>query len=259
MVFAAATEWRETMEQLETIRTYWNTRADGYSRSVMEEIAEAGNDGSYWTTLIDAYLPQTDHPKILDLGCGPGFFTMLLGQRGCQMTAFDYSDEMLRQAELNAASVGVNAVFVQGDAQMLPFADESFDMIVTRNLTWNLQQPEKAYKEWLRVLKAGGCLLNYDGNYYLHYYDEEYRKEYEIRQMHHGDEHKYIGDVDVNIINQVARDLPLSRQKRPQWDMNLLLEMGARRLETEVDRATFQDENGKDHQVIDHFMIYAVK
>ena len=95
------------------------------------------------------------------------------------------------------------------------------------------------------MLKPGGCLLNYDGNYYLHYYDEEYRKEYEIRQMHHGDEHKYIGNVDVNIINQVARDLPLSRQKRPQWDMNLLLEMGARRLETEVDRATFQDENGK--------------
>ena len=77
--------------------------------------------------------------------------------------------------------------------------------------------------------------------------------------MHHGDEHKYIENVDVNIINQVARDLPLSREKRPQWDMNLLLEMGARRLETEVDRATFQDENGKDHQVIDHFMIYAVK
>ena len=121
MVFAAATEWRETMEQLETIRTYWNTRADGYSRSVMEEIAEAGNDGSYWTTLIDAYLPQTDHPKILDLGCGPGFFTMLLGQKGCQMTAFDYSDGMLAQAKQNAASVGVTAEFVQGDAQDLPF------------------------------------------------------------------------------------------------------------------------------------------
>ena len=175
------------------------------------------------------------------------------------MTAFDYSDKMLAQAKQNAASVGVTAEFVQGDAQNLPFEDETFDMIVTRNLTWNLEHPEKAYKEWLRVLKPGGCLLNYDGNYYLHYYDEEYRKEYEIRQMHHGDEHKYIGNVDVNIINQVARDLPLSRQKRPQWDMNLLLEMGARRLETEVDRVTFQDENGKDHQVIDHFMIYAVK
>jgi len=132
-------------------------------------------------------------------------------------------------------------------------------MIVTRNLTWNLEHPEKAYREWLRVLKKGGCILNYDGNYYLHYYDEEYRQEYEIRQIHHGDEHKYIENVDVNIINNVARDLPLSREKRPQWDINLLLEMGVKGLETEVDRSRFEDEHGKDHQVIDHFMIYAVK
>ena len=65
--------------------------------------------------------------------------------------------------------------------------------------------------------------------------------------------------MDVNIINNVARDLPLSREKRPQWDINLLLEMGIKGLETEVDRSRFEDEHGKDHQVIDHFMIYAVK
>lgn len=169
------------------------------------------------------------------------------------MTAFDYSDGMLNQAKQNAASAGVTAEFVQGDAQKLPFEDETFDMIVTRNLTWNLEHPEKAYREWLRVLKKGGCILNYDGNYYLHYYDEEYRQEYEIRQIHHGDEHKYIENVDVNIINNVARDLPLSREKRPQWDINLLLEMGVKGLETEVDRSRFEDEHGKDHQVIDSF------
>ena len=247
------------MNQLETIRSYWNTRANGYSRSVMEEMEDAQKAGSYWETLLNQALPKTEHPKVLDLGCGPGFFTMLLGQRGCQMTAFDYSDEMLNQARKNVASVGVEATFVQGDAQNLPFKDDSFDMIVTRNLTWNLEHPEKAYKEWLRVLKKGGCLLNYDGNYYLHYYDAEYRQEYEIRQIHHGDEHKYIENVDVNIINDVARDLPLSREKRPQWDINLLLEMGMQRIETEVDRSTFKDELGQPHQVIDHFMIYAVK
>ena len=185
------------MEQLETIRSYWNTRADGYSKSVMEEMEDAQKEGTYWKTLLDKYLPKADNPKVLDLGCGPGFFTMMLGQRGCQMTAFDYSDGMLNQAKQNAASAGVTAEFVQGDAQKLPFEDETFDMIVTRNLTWN--------------------------------------------------------------INNVARDLPLSREKRPQWDINLLLEMGVKGLETEVDRSRFEDEHGKDYQVIDHFMIYAVK
>lgn len=146
------------MKQLETIRSYWNTRADGYSKSVMEEMEDAQKEGTYWKTLLDTYLPKEDNSKVLDLGCGPGFFTMLLGQKGCQMTAFDYSDGMLAQAKQNAASVGVTAEFVQGDAQDLPFEDETFDMIVTRNLTWNLEQPEKAYKEWLRVLKpAAAC------------------------------------------------------------------------------------------------------
>ena len=41
--------------------------------------------------------------------------------------------------------------------------------------------------------------------------------------------------------------LPLSREKRPQWDINLLLEMGVKGLETEVDRSRFEDEHGKDH------------
>ena len=104
------------MEQLETIRSYWNTRADGYSKSVMEEMEDAQKEGTYWKILLDTYLPKGDNPKVLDLGCGPGFFTMLLGQKDCQMTAFDYSDKMLAQAKQNAASVGVTAEFVQGDA-----------------------------------------------------------------------------------------------------------------------------------------------
>ena len=79
------------MEQLETIRSYWNTRADGYSKSVMEEMEDAQKEGTYWKILLDTYLPKGDNPKVLDLGCGPGFFTMLLGQKDCQMTAFDYS------------------------------------------------------------------------------------------------------------------------------------------------------------------------
>ena len=62
------------MEQLETIRSYWNTRADGYSKSVMEEMEDAQKEGTYWKILLDTYLPKGDNPKVLDLGCGPGFF-----------------------------------------------------------------------------------------------------------------------------------------------------------------------------------------
>ena len=66
----------------------------------------------------------------------------------------------------------------------IAFADETFDAVVSRNLTWNLEDPEQAYKEWMRVLKKGGILLNYDANWYHHLFDAEKREEYEKdRQM----------------------------------------------------------------------------
>ena len=45
------------------------------------------------------------------------------------------------------------------DAQALEFEDESFDVIISRNLTWNLEKPWQAYREWYRVLKPGGHIM----------------------------------------------------------------------------------------------------
>ena len=43
--------------------------------------------------------------------------------------------------------------WLQMDAQNLDFPDQTFDAVVSRNLTWNLENPTRAYQEWLRVLK----------------------------------------------------------------------------------------------------------
>ena len=50
------------------------------------------------------------------------------------------------------------------NAEALCFEDSSFDIVISRNLTWNLPDPDKAYAEWTRILKSGGLLLNYDAN-----------------------------------------------------------------------------------------------
>ena len=243
--------------QNDKIKEYWEGEAGIYSEGIKAELKSETAEN--WKNLILEYAPEKEHLEVLDVGCGPGFFEIMLGKEGHHVTGIDITENMIHEAKENVKAAGLSADLMTMDCHNLNFPDETFDMIICRNITWTLDDPQKAYKEWLRVLKKGGCILNYDGNYYLHYYDEEYRQEYEIRQIHHGDEHKYIENVDVNIINNVARDLPLSREKRPQWDINLLLEMGVKGLETEVDRSRFEDEHGKDHQVIDHFMIYAVK
>ena len=55
----------------------------------------------------------------------------------------------------------------------------SFDVIVNRNVTWTLENPKDAYKEWMRVLKPGGSLIIFDACWYLWNYDKDLEKSIE--------------------------------------------------------------------------------
>lgn len=105
---------------------------------------------------------------------------MILSEAGYTVTAVDYTEEMLEKAKENLGKYtkyGLERVTLQRmDAQNLEFADETFDVVISRNLTWNLEKPEQAYQEWMRVLKPGGVLLNFDANWYGYLYDEEKKK-----------------------------------------------------------------------------------
>ena len=90
---------------------------------------------------------------VLDIGTGPGFFAIILAEMGFAATAVDYTDSMLDKARANAGKWRDQICFRKMNAEELTFAPESFDVIVSRNLTWNLHDPKKAYQSWERVLK----------------------------------------------------------------------------------------------------------
>ena len=73
--------------------------------------------------------------------------------------------EMVVNAKKLAKEEQVEPTFLVMDAEKLEFEDASFDMVISRNLTWTLPHAEEAYQEWKRVLKPGGILLNFDANY----------------------------------------------------------------------------------------------
>ena len=85
--------------------------------------------------------------KILDIGTGPGFFAIILAQAGYQVTAVDYTEEMLKEARHNAGELAEKIQWLQMDAQNLDFPDQTFDAVVSRNLTWNLENPTRAYQD----------------------------------------------------------------------------------------------------------------
>lgn len=207
---------------LSQIEQYWTGRAEGYSEVNRHEFA-TGQD-QVWFQEIRNHLPKEKNLKILDVGTGPGFFAILLARQGYEVTAVDYTDAMLRQAKQNAGALAEQIHFQRMDAQNLAFPDGTFDVVISRNLTWNLEEPEKAYAEWMRVLKEGGKLLNFDANWYHHLFDEEKRRRYEedrgkveALQM----EDHYTG-TDIDAMEEIARQVPMSRIMRPAWDMQVL-------------------------------------
>jgi ubiquinone/menaquinone biosynthesis C-methylase UbiE len=223
------------MKELGAIGNYWNTRAEGYSLSVNAELD--GEEEAFWEGVLRQAAPiakDGENLRCLDVGCGPGFFSILLAEQGWNVTAVDYSEGMLEKARANFATRGVTVTPLRGDAQHLPFADGAFDFIVSRNLVWNLEEPRAAYGEWFRLLGPGGRLLVADANHYLSYYDEAYREA--ASGTIDADKHKYMLGVDPAPINEIARDLPLSRVRRPDWDVGACLAIGFNQVSVQVGR-----------------------
>lgn len=226
------------MTRLDDIGGYWTLRAEGYSEDIAESI-DSGRS-NHWLNIMKEQFEDDRKLKVLDIGTGPGFFPIVLGREGHDITAIDYSPGMLEQAAENCRKYGVEAKLMRMDAQHLEFEDGQFDLVVSRNVVWNLEDPLGAYREWLRVVKDGGKLMIFDGNHYLHLYDREFR---EAGGGKDAEKHPCIRGVDPTIIRDIAKELPLSRERRPQWDLDNLIELGVQKVLIETDgRDSFRIE-----------------
>ena len=104
-----------------------------------------------------AFALDGDKPlKILEIGCGPGALAGALHRwyPKAEITGVDLDSELIRFAGEHEKGV----VFKEGDATSLPFDDESFDAVASDTVCEHID-PEKFYKEQLRVLKKGGTCL----------------------------------------------------------------------------------------------------
>lgn len=99
--------------------------------------------------------------KILDLGCGDGFYLHLLSELGnYELTAIDNNSKAISLAKKYLGKARAkNIRFKKGDVCKLPFKDSSFDKMIASELLEHLDDESGALKEWLRVLKKGGVLV----------------------------------------------------------------------------------------------------
>ncbi|HWG18495.1 MAG TPA: class I SAM-dependent methyltransferase [Acidobacteriaceae bacterium] len=96
--------------------------------------------------------------RVLDIATGTGNLAIPLARSGCIVTGVDIAPNLLEQARARAAAEGLTAQFDEGDAEALPYADASFDAVVTMFGAMFAPRPELVASEIARVLKPGGLL-----------------------------------------------------------------------------------------------------
>lgn len=216
---------RHPDDEKQRIVNYWSKRSHDFSDQRLRE--QHGEIGKIWVEEITKHMPRGKESLILDVGCGTGFFCLLLSELGYETVGVDLTEHMILHAREMARLQNSNASFAIMDAENLELPSNVFDMVLTRNLTWTLPHPEKAYAEWHRVLRKGGVLLNFDADYG----HDPANKDAELLPPEHA--HHYVGRDMMKECDAIKAELYISEKHRPQWDMNLLRETGWKNVEVD--------------------------
>ena len=228
------------------IEKYWDKRSEDFSRVRRMEIESA--NFLEWNKIIKKHLPAGENLKVLDVGTGAGFFAVLFSKLGCNVTGVDMSSKMLIEAEKNIAAFNCHADFFRMNAQELNFTDETFDIVISRNLTWTLPDAMQAYKEWCRVLKRGGVLMNFDSDYGdKNFTDNETCAKGKV------------ADEMLIECNEIKNSLRISTHNRPRWDVELLEKLGLKVKSDEDIAPLVQKDKKLDYDLVPLFGIYALK
>ncbi len=138
-----------------TVREYWCWRSATFDVRAAQQ--------PEWWDIFQLAVGRDRTCRILDVGTGTGFLALGLAKAGHRVTGIDLSAGMVARARLNAARNDLGIDLLVADAERPPFRQESFDVIVSRNLLWTLCEPENALRRWHALLRPGGRVVLSDG------------------------------------------------------------------------------------------------
>src|SRR4051812_6471103 len=148
----------EQTEQQEQARKLWSS---GDYASAMHTIATVG------PRAVEA-ADVSDDDVVLDVACGNGNATIPAAQTGATVTGIDLTPSLLEAGKAAAKEAGVEIEWIEGDAQKLPFDDDSFDVVLSVFGCMFVPDQRAEAREIARVLKPGGrmavCAWTPEGN-----------------------------------------------------------------------------------------------
>lgn len=145
---------------------------DATTQRLIDRLESRAKDVVF-SRLFDQYITKLDFPesgRVLEVGCGTGAMTRaLVRKKGCpgNVIGVDQSAAFIEAARRFAMAEGVGELveFNVGDTHDLDFEDESFDVVIAHTLISHVTDPELVMKELARVIRKGGSLVIFDGDY----------------------------------------------------------------------------------------------
>ena len=131
-------------------KDFWGKNAGRYDRFMRK-------DGAAYEMMYEMIQPVVRHKTVLELATGTGLIAKHIVNAAALVEATDASAEMIAEAKRDNHSAKLH--FSVQDMFRLPYANQSFDVVIVSNALHIVPQPEKALAEIRRVLKDGGVLI----------------------------------------------------------------------------------------------------
>jgi ubiquinone/menaquinone biosynthesis C-methylase UbiE len=144
-------------------RSHQTVVADQYGDRAAAYVASATHASGADLDQVEALAQSMPQARALDLGCGGGHVAYRMAPHVASVTAYDLTPSMLEAVLAEASRRGLGNLGVQqGAAEHLPFADDSFDLVVTRFSAHHWHDVDAGLREMRRVLAPGGRMLVID-------------------------------------------------------------------------------------------------
>lgn len=148
----------------ELVRRHWDRRAASFDQESASHGFCNEAQARAWRRLISEISGPTSL-DVLDVGCGTGFLSLLLAERGHRITGVDVAPAMLAEARSKAAAQGLDVHFIEADVETLDLPGGSLDLIVERHVLWTLPHPDVALDAWHRLLRPNGRIVLIEGHW----------------------------------------------------------------------------------------------